>query len=403
MSTTTSITGAVWDGTRALGTATLAWSGDSIASVETADGPSGRQRSGEFSIIPGLVDTHVHLGAYSGAGTADFASWPLVTPREERVFHIANNARKAARAGVTTLRDLGADELQMTVARMFEQGIAEGPRIVTHGAVGMTAGHGDLFVPPHYPHRDRVADSPDECRRLVRTWARAGADGIKIYTSGGVLSMGDKVGWRNQTDEEIAATIDEAHALGMPVAAHTHSEVGLDRALALGVDSIEHGTAIGPQHWATLVERNLPVAPTLFINDVIAAGRAPSSPEASLKAQDVVAVRDAGFLAAGQAGVRFVLGTDANGVYVDWGEQLDEVRRMRESFGWSSERALVAATSDAAAVVGLGAKVGRLAPGFGADFVVLRGRPWESIDDLRAESIVAVVSRGRVVSGELPR
>ena len=95
------------------------------------------------------------------------------------------------------------------------------------------------------------------------------------------------------------------------------SEVGLDRALALGVDSIEHGTAIGPQHWATLVERNLPVAPTLFINDVIAAGRAPSSPEASLKAQDVVAVRDAGFLAAGQAGVRFVLGTDANGVYVD--------------------------------------------------------------------------------------
>ncbi len=391
---------ALWDGENFRGTAAISWENGSI--VEVAETGTTEATASEYSIIPGLVDTHVHLGGYAGEGRVDWISWPLVTPSEERTLHIAANAQKAARAGVTTLRDLAGDRHQLAVSRAFEAGILEGPRVLVHGQVGMTAGHGDLFTPPHYPHREPVADSPDECRKLVRQWARAGAHGVKIYTSGGVLSMGDKVGWRNQTNEEISTTVDEAHALSMPVAAHTHSSDGVDIALAHGADSLEHGTGITSRHWPVLLERNIPVAPTLLINDAIADGRITISAEAQEKAQAVVKERDLNFDGAGAAGVRFVLGTDANGFMVDFGDQMEEVRLMARMFEWTPERALVAATSDAADAVGLGGTVGKLQAGFGADFIVIKGRPWENIEDLRTENIVAVVSRGRVVTGTLP-
>lgn len=388
----------VWDGERTLGPARIDWTGDSITQIADAE-----DRFPGYSVIPGLVDTHVHLDTYAGNGRVDGTSWPLIAPPEERSLHIASNAQRAARFGVTTLRDLAADSLQLAVARSFDAGVLAGPRLLAHGQVGMTAGHGDLFIPPHYPHRPPVADSPDECRKLVRTWARQGATGVKIYTSGGVLSMGDKVGWRNQTLAEIRATVDEAHALGMLVAAHTHTAEGVDIALSEGVDSIEHGTGITRDHWETLVSRNIPVAPTLIINDLIADGKIPVSDEAQEKARDVVGERNDNFPGAGAAGVRFVLGTDASGRFVAFGDQLEEVRLMQAMFGWTAERALISATSDAASAIGLGASVGRLAPGFGVDFVVIKGRPWENIADLNTDNIVAVVSRGRVIEGELPR
>ncbi|WP_261165686.1 amidohydrolase family protein [Microbacterium sp. Marseille-Q6965] len=398
---TDALIGRLWDGRTDRGVVRLEWDGDGIVAVAEEAGASTAEPG--LSIIPGLIDTHVHLGSHARGAAADPMTWPLVTPAAERSLHIAANALACARGGVTTVRDLAADGVQMAVARAFDEGVLAGPRVRTHGQVGMTAGHGDLFVPPRYPHRDPVADSPDECRKLVRTWAREGADGVKIYTSGGVLSMGDKVGWRNQTREEIRTTVDEAHALSMLVAAHTHTAEGVDIALEEGVDSIEHGTGIEERHWEVLLERNLPVAPTLLINDLIAQGHGGVPEEARRKAREVIEVRDRQFAGAGRAGVRFVLGTDASGRFVGFGDQMAEVRLMAETFGWSAERALASATSDAADAIGLGDTVGTIAPGFGADFVVVRGRPWQRIDELRREGIVAVVSRGRVLHGELPR
>ena len=397
-----SLTGVrLWDGDADRGTATLTWSGDRIEVVEQT--ARADDNGAELSVIPGLIDTHVHLDASASGAPGDWMTWPLITPASERSLHVVAHARRAAAAGVTTLRDLSGSEVQLSAARGLDAGLIPGPRLLVHGAVGMTAGHGDLFTPPHYAHRPPVADSPDECRKLVRQWARQGADGIKIFTSGGVLSIGDKVGWRNQTSAEIAATVDEAHALGMLVAAHTHTAEGVDIALEFGVDSIEHGTGIQERHWETLIERNIPVAPTLLINDAIAERRIPVSDDAAEKGRAVVAERDANFVGAAAAGVRFVLGTDANGVFVRFGDQLDELRLMRTAFGWSAERALKAATSDAADAIRLGARVGRLAAGLGADFVVVRGRPWEDLDVLTASNIVAVVARGRLVAGALPR
>ena len=389
----------VWDGDLDRGPASLEWSGDRITAVTpiAADAPPA-----EFSIIPGLIDTHVHMDASAVPSPVDWMTWPIVTPASERTLHVVAHARAAAAAGVTTLRELAGGEVQFSAARGLNAGLIPGPRLLVHGPVGMTAGHGDLFVPPHYPHRTPLADSPDECRKLVRQWARSGADGIKIFTSGGVLSVGDKVGWRNQTRAEIAATVDEAHALGMLVAAHTHTAEGVDIALEFEVDSLEHGTGILERHWETLLERNIPIAPTLLINDAIADRRIPVSDDAAEKARAVVAERDANFAGAAAAGIRFVLGTDANGVMVQFGDQLEELRLMKRAFGWSAERALRAGTSDAADAVRLTDTTGRLRPGLGADFVIVRGRPWEDIDVLTAENIVAVVARGQLVSGAIP-
>jgi imidazolonepropionase-like amidohydrolase len=388
----------LWDGRVHRGASTITWSADAdggITGVETATGPT------DFSVIPGLIDTHVHLIGNASTTPVDFLSWPLVTRPEEQVLHGLAQARRALAAGVTTVRDLSADDIQFSLKRAIDGGIVDGPRVLAHGMVGMTAGHADLFIPPAYPLRKPVADGPDECRRLVRHWARAGADGIKIATSGGVLSVGDKSAWRNYTSEEIAAIVDEAHALGMPVAAHAHTADGIQRAIDAGVDSIEHATLITAEQAAQLATAGITVAPTLLINEVIAAGGAGVSAEQADKARDLVERRDALLRAAADAGVDFVLGTDANGHHVAFGDQPAEVRRMCALFGWTAERALRAATSRAAAALGRAGDLGVIDTGFLADFVVLRGRPWEDISALTTENIVAVVSRGRVVVGQL--
>ncbi|MDQ1564102.1 MAG: hypothetical protein QOI14_1053, partial [Actinomycetota bacterium] len=173
----------LWDGESHRGVSTIRWTADPAApahdavieSVTAADpDPQIAAARSEFSVIPGLIDTHVHLIGYAGDRRQDFLSWPLVTRPEEQVLHGLANARKALAAGVTTLRDLSADDVQFSLRRAIDAGIVEAPRLQAFGMVGMTAGHADLFIPPAFPIRKPTADGPDACRALVRHWARAG-------------------------------------------------------------------------------------------------------------------------------------------------------------------------------------------------------------------------------------
>ncbi len=389
----------MWDGRRHLGPCTVEWDG----AVLTALTPVAEDRHPGLCVVPGLVDTHVHLVGHAGPGQADFATWPLTTTASEQVLHGLAHAYQAVRQGVTTMRDMAAGEAQIALRRAFDQGLLDGPRLVAHCVVGMTGGHVDLFTPPAVGARPPTADGEDECWRLVRTWARAGTDGIKITTSGGVLSMGDRSEWRNYTRAEVRAIVDEAHALGLPVAAHAHTEAGVQVALEEGVDSIEHGTLMTEEQARRAAAQGTTVAPTLLINEVIANGAVPVPDEARAKAARLVALRDERLRRAVEVGAEFVLGTDANGHHVAFGDQMAEVRRMDEVLHLGPERALRAATSRAAAVVGLGDVVGTLAPAFGADLLVMRGRPWEDIAHLATDRLVAVVSRGRLAAGELPQ
>ncbi|WP_187977525.1 amidohydrolase family protein [Mycetocola sp. JXN-3] len=395
----------VWDGISHLGSTDLHWEFTSADAVISRVTPTDTPARGGLTLIPGLIDTHVHLIGNASSTPSDFLTWPLVTRPEEQVLHGLAHAQQALAVGVTTLRDLSADDVQFSLGRGINKGLIAGPRIFAHGMVSMTGGHGDMFVPPGVDPslRRPTADGPDACRSLVRTWARAGATGIKIATSGGLLSDGDKPSWRNHTRAEIDAIIDEAHALGMLVAAHAHTREGIRIAIEAGADSIEHATDMTEDLAHAIAAAGTPIAPTLLINDAIATRRVPVSEDQAEAAATLVHSRDAQFAVAAEAEVNFVLGTDANGFHVGFGDQLAEVRKMAEVFGWSAERALQSATSRAAAAIGRADALGRIIPGAAADFVIVRGRPWEDISDLDTARIVTVVSRGRVVSGELPR
>ncbi|MGZ0710585.1 metal-dependent hydrolase family protein (plasmid) [Coraliomargarita sp. W4R53] len=386
----------VWNGERDLGVCDVGWHGDQLDALAS----SNRERDSSLSVIPGLIDTHVHLIGNASTEPADFLGWPVVTRPEEQVLHGLSHAQTALRAGTTTLRDLAADHIQFSLKRALDAGVVEGPRLFAGGIVSMTGGHGDMFTPVGVEVRRATADGPWACRALVRTWARAGATSIKIATSGGVLSA-DQTTWRNHTDEEIAAIVDEAHALGLTVAAHAHTANGIARALFHGVDSLEHATQLDAAMFAQIVSKSITVAPTLLINDRIASGAVPVSAQQSAKAAEVIAARDTAMRSAADAGVEFVLGTDANGFHVGFGDQMAEVRRMSEVLGYSAERALQAATSRAARVLRAEDRIGTFDAGYAADFVIMRGRPWEDISVLHRDNVVAVVSRGRLVAGQL--
>lgn len=385
----------LWDGHRARGVARISWVDGRFDVVESGR-PADRT---DLSVIPGIVDTHVHLDVPVAEAGPSGLGWTSTTSEAEQALHVLGNALRFARSGVTTLRDMWSHEPQFAAARALREGVVPGPRLVTFGPVAMTGGHGDLFVPRAV--RDRPATA-DGTRRLVRRWARDGADGIKIYTSGGILSVGDEVGWRNHTRAETDAIVDEAHALGKRVAAHALSAEGIDVALAVGVDSIEHGTGLLARHIDDLVARALPVAPTLLVHETILAQEDPAGAAVRAQTRAVVTTRDEAFSAAAEAGVRFVLGTDANGRLVPYGGPLDELRRMQELFSWSAERSLVAGTSDAAAAIGLSGTAGTVAVGASADLLVVRGRPWEDLGALQADRIVAVVAQGRLLAGAIP-
>ena len=393
----------VWDGRTAIGVCDLVWSRSGAdARFDAVVGAQSEPAFAGLSVIPGLIDTHVHVVGFAGGSGKDFFTWPLMTPPEEQVLHGLAQLRRGLQGGVTTVRDLASEEMHLALRAGINDGVVVGPRLVTHGVVGMTAGHNDLFTPVNFPVRKRTADGPDECRKQVRTWARLGMDGIKVTTGGGVLSQGDKNEWRNYSPAELDTIVDEAHALGMPVAAHAHTEAAIEAALRHGADSIEHGTLITADQADRAVERGVSVAPTLLINEAIANRTVPVSDDAAEKAKALVDKRNERLRVAADAGVDFVLGTDANGFHVAFGDQMAEVRRMAEIFGWGAERALQSATSSAARAIGRAEGLGTVASGFAADFLVVRGRPWEQLSALDTENIVAVVSRGEVVHGSLP-
>lgn len=390
----------IWDGERSLGPGTVTWRDGRIERV--VGGAAGARQAPALAVLPGLIDSHVHMVADAGRAADPGRAWPLVTAWTEQMLHAAGQGLRALANGVTTVRDLGAFEPPVALRRAIDQGAIAGPHVVAFGHVGMTAGHGDLIWPSDVTVRPETADGADACRRLVRRYARMGVDGIKIFTSGGVMSTGDRSEWRNQTPEEIAATVDEAHALGLHVAAHAHTPEGIQSALDGGVDSLEHATRIAPDQAAQARQQGVFICPTLLALRRIAAG-GPDLPEESVeKARRLAAERGDAMREAADAGVLFVMGTDGGGGRLPFGSQYDEMRAMVEELGLSAEAALVAATSRAARVVGLEHKTGRIASGLDADLLIVRGRPWRDLSSFGPDSIVAVVARGEVVAGALP-
>src|SRR5262245_32447448 len=374
--------------------------------ADLGDWPGPRLDARGSTVVPGLMDLHVHLVSVVDPDQPN-AIWAEVSARTQLLtLHAAKNARLMLEAGFTTVRDLAGpvNPLNLEVLalrRAIAIGLVPGPRIFVAGWVGQTGGHSDLPLPDAWPRDESVyADGPWAVRRLVRSQIRRGVDLFKTSASGGAAGHKEELWWRNYTAEELAALVDEAHAVGKRVAVHSHTAEATRRALRAGVDTIEHGTELDEECLGLFAETGAFMVPTISIRSERAmrgraAGQAPH--DVVRKYADIAATGDKWFRRACEAGVRMALGTDTYRSLRDyWGQNAYELELMVER-GLSPDQALLTATRNAAAALGAGDHLGTLEPGKLADLLVVDGEPDRDVRVLQDPARIRVVMReGRI-------
>jgi imidazolonepropionase-like amidohydrolase len=360
------------------------------AVVEDARAPrgSGVDLAGH-TLLPGLINCHVHLCLGAEAD-------PVRPLREEPLALTAIKAllraRETARAGVTTVRDLGGREYaEFAARRAIQEGRIDGPRIVAAGRpVCMTGGHGHWL--------GREADGPDDARKAVREQLKAGADVIKVIATGGVMTPGVEPGSPQLTLDELRAAIEEASRAGRRTAAHAMAATGISDAIDAGITSIEHGVYLTEEIVAHMRRDGTFLVPTLNAPVAIATGGlAAGIPEYMVrKSEHVVPAHVASFQLAHRAGVRIAAGADSGTPLNFHGSLLPELTLMVK-YGMTPLEVIRAATVTAADCLGLGEVTGRVAPGYAADLIAVAGDPAERIDALADLKLVLV--NGRVIGG----
>ncbi len=222
------------------------------------------------TVLPGLIDCHDHITSSFDGGNPVAES--VTRTSFDSAFLSVNNARNTLMAGFTTIRDVGADpDVVIALKKAIAKGEVPGPRMFVAGPpLGPTGGHSDPsngFDPSLHGDgwTDWIVDSPEAARHAVRKLHQMGADLIKIMPSGGVLSIADDPNQQLMADDEIKAVIDTAHALGMKVAAHAHGKQAIDHTVALGVDSIEHGSFADAESDALMKKHGTYLVPTMLV------------------------------------------------------------------------------------------------------------------------------------------
>jgi imidazolonepropionase-like amidohydrolase len=329
------------------------------------------------TVLPGIIDLHVHVTAEGAGSLHAFAE-----PFSLQFYASVERLQRTLAAGVTTVRDAGGADLGARVA--VDQGIVSGPRMrIAVSIMSQTGGHGDGCMPSgavsplgitHPGRPSGVADGVEEVRKTTRKLLRAGADQIKICSTGGVLSPRDDPRHSQFTPAEIAVIVEEASAQGTYVMAHAQGTQGIKNALRAGVRSIEHGIYLDDEAIQLFLDRDAYLVPTLVAPlAVIEKAKQPNSGLTQTiidKALLVADVHRESVAKAIAAGVKVAMGTDS-GVGIH-GRNLEELVQLA-SLGMSLEQTLRASTSVAGELV-QNAEVGRLAPGYLADAVVLDGR-----------------------------
>ncbi|PSK85016.1 imidazolonepropionase-like amidohydrolase [Murinocardiopsis flavida] len=351
-----------------------------IAAVGTGlDGDTEVDCAGR-GILPGLFDCHVHL-TMSSTDLFHIAQEPFSV----QFYEGALNMAKTLACGITTVRDAAGADHGMRVAQ--ERGMIPGPRMrVSLNMLSQTGGHGDPWWPstcvmdllPAHPGRPPVVvDGPEQIRHKIRELVRAGADVIKVATSGGLVSSGAGPRIAHFRDDEIAMMVSEASAAGLHVMAHANAD-GAKAAVRNGVRSIEHGNHLDDETLAMMAERGTWLVPTLSaglgLRRAIEGGEQyPDHVLAKIEESGGSSVARAV-----RAGVPIAMGTDTP--LIPHGENLTELRLLVDE-GLTPAQALHAATLSAAELMGLDAELGSLEPGKRADLVLVDGDPLD-IDDL---------------------
>ncbi|MGD9891776.1 MAG: amidohydrolase family protein [Dehalococcoidia bacterium] len=350
-----------------------------IAAVEVGDIPPPEGATlidlGDATLLPGLIDVHVHLGFDAGR---DPVARMLADDDHTLLLRMAMHARRALRAGVTTVRDLGdRNYLGVTLRDWFRSGAEPGPEILAAGPpITITGGH-CYFM-------NGEVDGELGIRRGVREHVKQGVDVIKVMATGGNMTPGTNPLAPQFTVGELRSAVEEAHRLGKKLTAHAHAAVGIKIATDAGVDSIEHGTfqvADGIHADQALIEQiaaqGIAVAPTI--------GRPPWSPlppQVEARREERYKIIERMY----RAGVRLVTGTDAGIGGVPHDSAIWSIRAFTRT-GLSNAAALQTATSAAADSCGIENRKGHLAPGMDADILAVGGdvlADLNALDDVRA-------------------
>jgi imidazolonepropionase-like amidohydrolase len=348
---------------------------------------------GARTILPGLIDMHVHLdglaemGGYSSLQYSD-RFWSAIAAR---------NARLMLDAGFTTVRNVGSQDYNdVGLEQAIDAGYAIGPRIVPATyALGATGGHCDeTYFPPSFQRRSPGAgDGPQELRHLVREMRKYGAEVIKVCATGGVFSRNTEPGQQQLSEEELRAIADEAHQWGLRVAAHAHGAAGIRAAIAAGIDTIEHASLVDEEGIRMAVRRQQPVwfAMDIFNTEYTQAEGARNGVlEDNLrKDREIAQIQRDNFRRAVRAGVRMIFGSDAGVMpHATAGGQF----RYMVEYGMTPMQAIQAATKNAAEALGRERDVGAIAVGRYADIIAVDGDPLADIREL--ESVDAVIKGG---------
>ncbi|WP_353114423.1 amidohydrolase family protein [Microbacterium sp.] len=351
------------------------------------------------TLMPGFIDCHVHT-MVDGLDALEMMGEPFSYP----FYRALDTMRRTLDIGITTVRDAGGADLGLKRAQ--ERGLVEGPALhIAVTILGQTGGHSDgtltngnvnHIFPAHPGRPESVVDGPDGMRVRVRELLRAGADVIKICTTGGVSSENDDPRHSQFDADELDVCVRTAAANGVHVMAHAQGRDGILAALRAGVRSIEHGIFADDECFALMKEKGAWLVPTLLAPVALARAIEQGtrvSAQVRRKAYEVQDVHAAMMRRAVAAGVRVAFGTDA-GVFRH-GINLEEFELMADA-GMAPREVLRSATAESADLLGL-ADRGRIAPGLRADLVVVSGDPYDFGG--YADRIAAVIQGGRVVRG----
>ncbi|MFN3910843.1 amidohydrolase family protein [Hyphomonas sp.] len=347
-------------------------------------------------VVPGLIDSHVHI-------TSEFSPTGRIKDFEDSevdaAFDGAAFALKTLMAGFTAVQDVGGpNDAVFGLRDAIARGAVPGPRLRASGsAVSVTGGHGDING---YSAEvmaamtgSSICNGADDCRRAVRQQIKEGADLIKITATGGVLSN-TAAGLEQQfSDEELAAIVEAAHAMGRQVTAHAHGKGGVDAALRAGVDSIEHGSYVDESSIALFKEHGATLVPTVLAGATVGTWvnepwlPAPSRAKASIVAPLLLDM----LRRAHEGGVNIAFGTDTG--VSRHGDNAKEFALMVKA-GFTPEEAIRSATVIGSQHLEMSKDIGTLEPGKYADLIAVTKDPLKNIEEL--ESVDFVMKGGEV-------
>ncbi len=358
---------------------------------------------GDMTLIPGLIDCHIHFSGSDRSGVGGNFS----EPAEVRIARAAVvQTRQLLDSGFTSVMDAGG-LVGLYVRNIVNAGIVDGPRIKSAGRyMSQTAGHGDspnmpidwvkAGLPYGWGMDGRIADGVDECIRGVRENLRLNVDFIKLCTGGGGGGIVDPWWVAEYSVEEIRAMCDAAHSYGRKVMVHCYSPESIRRSITGGVDIVTHGNQANDEAVDLMKKAGTLVVPTMTVYERMARNRpgGPTSYMYQTLFSNIKKLYD--------AGLTLAIGTDSMGGSLPMGGSALELELYVEKVGISPLEALKVGTINGARVMGMEDKLGTIEPNKLADIIVVKGNPLEDIKILQDHSkIKLVVKEGKTVKNLL--